>query len=195
MTTFTIKELGTILEMLEKHDVREFKLERGEEKISLRRGRPLERRVRTLHPMPQIVPSAPQFPSNVIPLVNPTVNPTATPVPAPASQTSFATSGVGREASAQTMQTAAAVETVPKKALKEVTSPMVGTFYRRPAVDAEPYVGVGDSVKKGDVLCIVEAMKLMNEIESDTAGRIAEICLEDGQMVEYGEVLFRIEPF
>lgn len=78
--------------------------------------------------------------------------------------------------------------------LKEVRSPMVGTFYRRPAVDAEPYVQVGDTVKKGDVLCIVEAMKLMNEIESDVDGRIVEIVLEDGQMVEYGEVMFRIEP-
>ncbi len=70
---------------------------------------------------------------------------------------------------------------------------MVGTFYRRPAVDADPYVEVGDVVKKGDVLCIVEAMKLMNEIESDLAGRIVEVCLEDGKMAEYGEVLFRIE--
>jgi acetyl-CoA carboxylase biotin carboxyl carrier protein len=70
---------------------------------------------------------------------------------------------------------------------------MVGTFYRRPAVDAEAYVNVGDSVKKGDVLCIVEAMKLMNEIESEVSGKIVEICLEDGQMVEYGEVIFKIE--
>jgi acetyl-CoA carboxylase biotin carboxyl carrier protein len=70
---------------------------------------------------------------------------------------------------------------------------MVGTFYRRPAVDAEPYVEVGDSVKKGDVLCIVEAMKLMNEIECETTGIIKEVCLDDGQMVEFGEVIFRIE--
>jgi acetyl-CoA carboxylase biotin carboxyl carrier protein len=71
---------------------------------------------------------------------------------------------------------------------------MVGTFYRRPAVDAEPYVQVGDIVKKGDVLCIVEAMKLMNEIESTVGGRVTEICVEDAELVEYGEVLFRIEP-
>ncbi|MCB0323314.1 MAG: acetyl-CoA carboxylase biotin carboxyl carrier protein, partial [Bdellovibrionales bacterium] len=79
------------------------------------------------------------------------------------------------------------------KKLKEIVSPMVGTFYRRPAVDAEPYVEVGDSVKKGDILCIVEAMKLMNEIECEFTGVVKEVCLEDGQMVEYGEVLFRIE--
>ena len=76
----------------------------------------------------------------------------------------------------------------------EITSPMVGTFYRKPAVDAEPYVEVGDTVKKGDVLCIVEAMKLMNEIVSEHSGKISEICLADSKMVEYGEVLFKIEP-
>jgi acetyl-CoA carboxylase biotin carboxyl carrier protein len=79
------------------------------------------------------------------------------------------------------------------KKLHEVRSPMVGTFYRKPSPDAEAYVSVGSSVKKGSVLCIVEAMKLMNEIESDITGKIAEVCLEDGQMAEYGEVLFRIE--
>ncbi|MCL4142843.1 UNVERIFIED_CONTAM: hypothetical protein GTU68_060574 [Idotea baltica] len=75
----------------------------------------------------------------------------------------------------------------------QVSSPMVGTFYRKPAVDADPYVRVGDYVKSGDVLCIVEAMKLMNEIESDISGKVVEVCLEDGQMVEYGETLFKIE--
>ena len=78
--------------------------------------------------------------------------------------------------------------------LLEITSPMVGTFYRKPAVDADAYVEVGDVVKKGDVLCIVEAMKLMNEIVSEHSGRISEICLADSKMVEYGEVLFKIEP-
>lgn len=78
--------------------------------------------------------------------------------------------------------------------LLEVTSPMVGTFYRKPAVDADVYVEVGDVVKKGDVLCIVEAMKLMNEIVSEHSGKISEICLADAKMVEYGEVLFKIEP-
>ena len=78
--------------------------------------------------------------------------------------------------------------------LLDITSPMVGTFYRKPAVDADAYVEVGDVVKKGDVLCIVEAMKLMNEIVSEYSGKISEICLADSKMVEYGEVLFKIEP-
>jgi len=75
-----------------------------------------------------------------------------------------------------------------------VSSPIVGTFYRAASPDAEPYVNVGDIVKKGQILCIVEAMKLMNEIESEIDGKIVEILVENGQPVEYGEALFKIEP-
>lgn len=73
-----------------------------------------------------------------------------------------------------------------------VKSPLVGTFYRAPSEDAEPFVNVGDSVKKGQVLAIVEAMKLMNDIESEFEGEIKEIYPENGTMVEYGQPLFRI---
>lgn len=73
-----------------------------------------------------------------------------------------------------------------------VTSPIVGVFYAAPAENAEPYVKVGDPVSKGQMLCIIEAMKLMNEIASDYEGTIAEICVTDGQVVEYGTELFRI---
>ena len=78
--------------------------------------------------------------------------------------------------------------------LVDVTSPMVGTFYRAPAPDAQPYVNVGKQVGNGDVLCIIEAMKLMNELECETPGAVAEICVENGEPVEYGQVLFRIDP-
>jgi len=77
--------------------------------------------------------------------------------------------------------------------IHEVKSPMVGTFYRAPAPDAEPYVQIGDIVSPDQVLCIIEAMKLMNEIESEVRGRIAEILVENAQPVEYNQVLFRIE--
>ena len=73
-----------------------------------------------------------------------------------------------------------------------VTSPMVGTFYIKPSPDSDPYVEVGTMVKKGDVLCIIEAMKLMNEIESEYEGKIAEIFVKEGETVEYGKPLFRI---
>lgn len=75
-----------------------------------------------------------------------------------------------------------------------VTSPFVGTFYRSPAPDTESYAQVGQVVKKGQILCIVEAMKLMNEIESDIDGKVVEIYPENAQAVEFGEKLFRIEP-
>ena len=75
---------------------------------------------------------------------------------------------------------------------KLVKSPLVGTFYAAPSQDAAPYVKVGDPVKKGQVLAIVEAMKLMNEIESDFDGKVAEVYVENGQAVEYGQSLFRI---
>jgi acetyl-CoA carboxylase biotin carboxyl carrier protein len=75
-----------------------------------------------------------------------------------------------------------------------VTSPFVGTFYRRPNPDAPAYVSVNDKVQKGQVLCIVEAMKLMNEIEADIAGTIIGVLVDDGAPVEYGQPLFRITP-
>jgi len=77
--------------------------------------------------------------------------------------------------------------------LLEVKSPMVGTFYRAPSPDAEPYVRVGDSVEPGKVLCIVEAMKLMNELECEVKGRVVEIVVENAQPVEFGQVLFRVD--
>lgn len=78
--------------------------------------------------------------------------------------------------------------------LVTITSPIVGTFYRSPSPDAPPFVDIGTKVKKGQVLCIIEAMKLMNEIESDVDGVIVRILVENGQPVEYGEPLFLIEP-
>lgn len=75
----------------------------------------------------------------------------------------------------------------------EVKSPIVGTFYRSPAPDADVYVQVGSSVKPGQTLCIIEAMKIMNEIESETSGKIAKILVENGQPVEYNQTLFLIE--
>lgn len=92
---------------------------------------------------------------------------------------------------------------VPKQEIKEVKqetnldtkivkSPMVGTFYLKPTPNSKPYVEVGETIKKGETLCIIEAMKLMNEIESEFSGKIEEILAKDGDMVEYGTPLFRI---
>jgi acetyl-CoA carboxylase biotin carboxyl carrier protein len=83
--------------------------------------------------------------------------------------------------------------TLPHSQYHEVRSPIVGTFYRAPAPDAESYIEVGQSVKVGSVLCIVEAMKLMNEIESDCDGTVVKIIAENGKPVEYNQILFLIE--
>jgi acetyl-CoA carboxylase biotin carboxyl carrier protein len=116
-------------------------------------------------PAPAVPPSAP----------NPA---SASPAPAPEAP---ASSGGGAGAA-------------PDPNLVEITSPMVGTFYRSPAPDADAFVEAGSKISKGDVLCIIEAMKLMNELEAEIEGTIREICVENAEPVEYGQVLFRVQP-
>jgi acetyl-CoA carboxylase biotin carboxyl carrier protein len=82
----------------------------------------------------------------------------------------------------------------PAPALKEIKSPMVGTWYKAPEPGAEPYVKVGSRVTSGQTVCIIEAMKIMNEIEAEITGVIREVCVEDAQPVEFGQVLFRVDP-
>jgi len=84
-------------------------------------------------------------------------------------------------------------EAAKSERLKQITSPMVGTFYRAPSQDVQSFVEVGGTVKKGQIVCIIEAMKLMNEIESEFNGKIVSILIENGQPVEYGEPLFMVE--
>lgn len=81
----------------------------------------------------------------------------------------------------------------PQQTDTPLTSPMVGTFYRAPSPGADPFVKVGDTVKKGQVVCIIEAMKLLNEVEADMDGTVKEVCVENGQPVEFGQSLFIIE--
>lgn len=96
-------------------------------------------------------------------------------------------------AAAPAQAPAAPVASEPAKKGTPITSPMVGTFYKSPSPDADAFVAVGDNVKVGDVVCIVEAMKMMNEIKSEIAGKVVEICVEDGQPVEFGQVLMYVE--
>lgn len=98
------------------------------------------------------------------------------------------------QAQTGTSNPATSVTEVMEEKYHLVCSPIVGTFYRSPSPGAESYVNVGDIVKKGQILCIIEAMKLMNEIESEADGKIVEILAEDSHPVEYGAVLFKIEP-
>lgn len=78
--------------------------------------------------------------------------------------------------------------------LVEIKAPMVGTFYRAPASDATPFVDIGSAIKEGDVLCIIEAMKLMNEIKAELKGKVVDILVENGEPIEFGQVLFLVEP-
>lgn len=97
------------------------------------------------------------------------------------------------QATAAAESAPAAIQTSDTPKGTPITSPMVGAFYAAPSPGSEPYVKVGDVVKAGQVVCIVEAMKLMNEIESEVSGKVVQICVEDGQSVEYGQVLMYVE--
>lgn len=115
--------------------------------------------------------------------------PGSPPTPSPISPYPIITTG---ESESRKVEVAEERQLV-RKAI-EVQSPMVGTFYRAPSPEAPPYVEVGDIVRPGQVLCIIEAMKIMNEIEAEVAGKIIEICVDNAQPIEFGQVLFRIEP-
>src|SRR5690242_7375373 len=120
---------------------------------------------------------------------------TAAPVALPAalpvqSGTPSAPAGVPKEAEREAQPRPSA----PAPQLKEIRSPMVGTFYKAPEPGADAYVRVGSRVNPGQTVCIIEAMKIMNEIEAEIAGTVREISVEDGQPVELGQVLFRVDP-
>jgi acetyl-CoA carboxylase biotin carboxyl carrier protein len=169
-TSLDVEALRQIVEILEASEVTRLVWQRGEERLFIRRG-PV--------PVPTIVHAAPVSPS-VSPAPVMSAAPVMAAAPAPASMAAPAP--------------AAAAAAGAEKPGHGVTSPFVGTFYRTPAPDQPAFVDVGSVVKKGQVLCIIEAMKLMNEIEADVAGRVAEILVENGQPVEFGQALFRIEP-
>ncbi|HTT56090.1 MAG TPA: acetyl-CoA carboxylase biotin carboxyl carrier protein, partial [Opitutaceae bacterium] len=116
----------------------------------------------------------------------------AAPAYYPASVAAPAAGAPGAPAPAPAGAAAAPAPAGPR--LLEVKSPMVGTFYRSPEPGSEPYAKVGSRVATGQTLCIIEAMKIMNELESEVSGVVKEILVEDAQPVEFGQVLFRVEP-
>jgi len=109
-----------------------------------------------------------------------------------------AVSGTGMTAAAapqvqtEPVPVAAAAASPAAEKYDEIRSPMVGVFYKSPSPEADPFVQVGDRVNPGDVVCIIEAMKLLNEITAEISGRIVEICVENAQVVEYGQTLFKL---
>ncbi|MDE3057093.1 MAG: acetyl-CoA carboxylase biotin carboxyl carrier protein [Bacteroidota bacterium] len=164
-----------VLKLVEESNVNELELE--EKGVRIR----VTKRPNDLQPVYQ-------FP---VPVAQPLgiANPNG-PVPAPMSPASAAQ--VGNPIAGEGSRPAESPPIAEKK-YREVKSPIVGTFYRAPAPDAANYVEVGSNVQPGTVLCIVEAMKLMNEIECDVAGTIAKVCVENGKPVEYNQVLFLVD--
>lgn len=164
------KELKAILQALQDHEVGELTLETPDYKLSVRRGSP---QVQWVTVPPPTVPA---------PLPAPAPHPASAPASTSPAQTSAPTSPA-TEASKQDTNHYA-----------EVKAPIVGTFYAAPSPDAPPFVKEGDQVQKGQVLCIIEAMKLMNEIESEVSGTVKKLLVSNGEPVEYGQTLFLIDP-
>ncbi|HTS34238.1 MAG TPA: acetyl-CoA carboxylase biotin carboxyl carrier protein [Candidatus Solibacter sp.] len=158
------KELKELIEFLIEKDIAEFELERGDVKVRIRRG---EHGAVHAHAEPRFFAVPPATPSPEIAAVPAVAAPGAPAKPA---------------------------EPIPEEGLHAVKSPIVGTFYEAPSPGAPPFVKIGDTVELGQVLCIVEAMKLLNEIECDVAGEIVKTLATNGQPIEYGQELFVIRP-
>ena len=158
------KELKELIEFLIEKDIAEFELERGDVKVRIKRG------------VEHVAPAAPvtHFAVHTGPAAAAEVSAPAAPAAAP-------------------VESAAAAPAV-EAGLHTVHSPIVGTFYECPSPGSPPFVKPGDTVEVGQVLCIVEAMKLMNEIEADVAGEIVKKLVANGQAIEYGQELFVIRP-
>ena len=162
-----LKDIKVIIDLMKKNAVSEFELEEGDFKIKLKRESGKGRRgdkAAAETPVMVQVPMAAPIPAPVLAAV-PAAEPAAVPAAEPAAPAGL-----------------------------EVKSPMIGTFYRRPSPDAELFAEVGAVVEPDTVVCIIEAMKVMNEIKAEVKGTIAEVLVEDGKPVEYGQALFRIEP-
>jgi len=159
------KELKELIEFLIEKDIAEFELERGDVKVKIKRAG--EHTVVHSHAEPRFYA--------VPPVASPVVEMAAAPAAAPPAAAAPATPA-------------------PEEGLHALKSPIVGTFYEAPSPGAPPFVKVGDTVEVGQVLCIVEAMKLLNEIESDVAGEIVKKLASNGQPIEYGQELFSIRP-
>ncbi len=160
-----IKDLKSLIKMVTDTDITEFEMESAEEKILIKRGKGQE----IIH---MTAPATYATPVSAIP---------APAAAAHAAAPSAVTAEVTSKATAHNDK------------FETITSPIVGTFYRSASPDSDPYVQVGQVIEKGQTCCIVEAMKLMNEIESEFKCKIVEICKENAQAVEFGDALFIVE--
>jgi len=160
-------DIRRLVKLVESSDIGELEIEEGGARLKI---------------------AKPSGSASAAPTFMPFPYPMGAPMSAPSGYTPASPSGAAAQAES------APITAAPAKKMHEVQSPMVGTYYRAPGPEAPPYVQLGDMVKPGQVLCIIEAMKLMNEIESEVSGRIAEIRVDNAQPVEFGQILFRIDP-
>jgi acetyl-CoA carboxylase biotin carboxyl carrier protein len=165
MTPEDINELKQLVEFLQENQVAEFEMEQGEQKIRLKFKQPEPPPVA---PIAHVIAGAPQMIAAPAPLAAPVTQASAPAAPAPPAD--------------------------PDAGLHMIKSPIVGTYYGSPSPGAAPFVAPGDRVEKGQVVCIVEAMKLMNEIEADAAGEVVRCLVSNGQPIEFGQPLFAIRP-
>ena len=200
-----LSQIRELLSVVAESDVEELTVEEEGLKVTVRKSAPtitMQSAAAGGYPMP----AAPAYPPQGYVPQNAQSQPAAPP-PVPqqgaghqaraaspaASQASQPGPAPAAGSTAESAAAGAEEEAAPEESGTTVPAPIVGTFYRCPSPDDEPYVEVGDTVKEGDVLCIIEAMKLMNEIECETAGTIKEILAEDAEPVEYEQPLFVIE--
>jgi acetyl-CoA carboxylase biotin carboxyl carrier protein len=164
------KEIKELIEFLVEKDIAEFELERGDVKVRVKREAAAGPAARPFEPY------SPASPSSAAPVAPPPLVMAAHPAPAPPTSAPAPAAAEGAE----------------EAGLHVIRSPIVGTFYEAASPGAPPFVKVGDTAAVGQVLCIIEAMKLMNEIESDYAGEIVKRYVNNAQPVEYGQPLFAI---
>ena len=167
------KEIQDILKLVNKTDLTEVEIEKKDFKLTIRRKQPESNVIYTATQQASLPPAT-------VSSMTPPVAPVTT-ASAPAAETAVPAKETKASASEN-------------ENLYTFKSPMIGTFYRSPSPDSDPFVKVGDQIEKGQVLCIIEAMKLFNEIESEVAGKIVKVMLDNAQPVEYDQPLFIIEP-
>ncbi len=176
----TFKEIQDLIKLINKSNLTEFKLKEGDFEISIRTKKYHKTKATQILSPPQQIVSLP--PSSGQPTPPPFSS--DAPVPHPTESNS--------DQASEAKEAQPAKEATAK--LLEIKSPIVGTFYRAPSPEKLPFVKVGDTVEVGQVVCIVEAMKLFNEIESEVTGKIVKVLVEEAQPVEYDQVLFLVDP-
>ena len=172
------KEITELLKLISDSQLSEFKIKDGDFELSIKTDK-YQKKSKESNQIIQL-PGSQNLPQNVGDMA-------AAPASAPAPNAGNGKDAAGGDGGEDS-------DAEGSNGLIEIKSPMVGTFYRSPSPDKPPFIKVGDNIEKGDVVCIVEAMKLFNEIESEVSGKIVKVVSEDAAPVEYDQVLFLIDP-